>query len=120
MEAGETEPRSEGTSTEEILDFGSVSASPTTRPVHETIALETHKLRIQVAWVTLGTFLVINGLVLAGLYEALIFDFHMITEKMPGYTRFIDTTVISSILGATTVQLGAMMFAIAKFLFPSK
>jgi hypothetical protein len=104
---------------EEVLDFGESSPSPANPvAVSERIALETHWLRIGVAAVTLLTFIVLNTIVLWGLNSALQFDFEMLRKPTPGYVRFVNTEVILSILGATTVQLGAMMIAIAKFLFP--
>jgi hypothetical protein len=102
------------------IDFGDVVGTPPTLTVTETIQLGTHRLRMWVAGATLLIFFIINGFVLYGLNRALSFDFVMLAAKTSGYDRFINTTVIASILGATTVQLGAIMFAITKFLFPAR
>ena len=103
------------------IDFGDAAPSHSLPPtVRERIALETHRLRIGVAAATLLTFCGVNAFVLYGVYLALTFDFMMLSAHTEPYERFVNTTVISSILGATTIQLGAIMFAIAKFLFPSR
>jgi hypothetical protein len=103
-----------------VIDFGTAAPQPVSIPTRERIALETHWLRLIVAGVMMFTFVLLNLLVLWGVYEALQFDFKMISTQTPDYERFVNTTVISSLLGATTVQLGAAMFAITKFLFPSR
>ncbi len=106
---------------DEGLDFGVVefvAAPPQT--VAEQIALGTHKLRVWVASAIAGGFFLVNAAILIGLYRALKFDFKMLQANTAGYQRFINETVITSLLGATTVQLGAIMYLIAQFLFPKK
>lgn len=109
-----------------VVDFGDsrpreyTALEYPTLTVPERIALGTHKLRVVVAVVILIVFGIMNGLVLLGINRALNFDFAMLLAKTVGYERFINTAVITSILGATTVQLGAIMFAITKFLFPNR
>lgn len=105
---------------EEPIDFGEAAPSSSTPTHQQTIEIQTHRLRIVVAVITVSAFLIVNGLVLLGLYQALRFDFAMITARLPNYVRFVSTPVITSLLGATTVQLGAIMFAITKFLFPGR
>lgn len=108
-------------SSEAPIDFGaSEPALFGTRTVSEKIALGTHWLRVWVAIAILVVFTIMNGLVLWGINRALNFDFTMISAKTAGYERFINTAVITSVVGATTVQLGAIMFAITKFLFPNR
>lgn len=104
---------------EKVLDFGDAAPSSLSLTTKEKIDLGTHNLRVIVALLTLVAFILVNGAVLYGLHEALEFDFASIAAKIPNYQRFIDTTVITSILGATTIQLGAIMYTITKFLFPN-
>ena len=106
----------------DILDFGaalSVSEIQTAPPltVGERIALGTHELRVTVAVCMTAAFIVMNGLVMVGLYLALRFDFRMIESNFPNYVPFISAEVIMSLLGATTIQLRAITFTMAKFLF---
>jgi hypothetical protein len=105
---------------ENEIDFGDAADPEGAPSVQTTIAFETHRVRMIVAIATLVIFLVINGMVLLGINEALQFDFRMLAASAKGYERFITATVISSILGATTIQLGAIMFTITKFFFPVK
>jgi hypothetical protein len=115
------------TSSEDVpIDFGAAEKAHPSPQFSERIALETHWLRIGVAGITLLVFVALNFCVLYGVYKALLFDFKMLAggpQNLAGtpqiYERFVTSTVIMSLLGATTVQLGAGMFAITKFLFPS-
>ena len=104
------------------LDFGEVESGrelgPPTLSVPERIALDTHGIRKLVAFCLTGAFVVINGFVMYGLYIALNFDFQMLA-KQPNYVPFINHEVIMSVLGATTVQLGAVTYTMVKFLFPA-
>jgi hypothetical protein len=106
----------------EVIDFGEArpSSSSSSLTNKERIELETHTLRLYMAGSTLVVFVLINSVVLYGLHEALTFDFSMLQKGVPGYERFISTSVISALLGATTVQLGAIMFVITKFFFPER
>jgi hypothetical protein len=106
----------------DVIDFGEArpSSSSSSLTNKERIELETHTLRLYMAGSTLIVFVLINGVVLYGLHEALIFDFSMLQKGVAGYERFINTGVISSLLGATTIQLGAIMFVITKFFFPER
>ncbi len=104
----------------EPIDFGAVGWPTLTLTVGERIALGTHKLRVRVAMYVTTAFIVINGLVMYGLYSALRFDFRMIEANHNSYKPFVTESVIMSLLGATTIQLGAIMLAMAKFLFPTR
>ena len=102
------------------LDFGASEPSEPSPTHRQRIEIQTHNLRRWMAFITVAAFVSVNGVVLWGLDLALHFDFVMLAAKTPHYDRFISSSVIMSLLGATTVQLGAIMFAITKFLFPSR
>src|SRR5665213_1936567 len=93
------------------IDFGVTEPSPPLAlSTKEKIDLGTHSLRVWISMLTLAAFILVNGAVLIGLHQALLFDFKMIEAKTLNYQRFIDATVIASLLGATTIQLGAIMY----------
>lgn len=109
---------------EPTIDFGAAAgAQPVAFPgpltVQERIQIATHTLRTTMAFVIGGLFIGVNGAVLFGLWKALQFDFKMMDTFCVGYERIVNTTVIATLLGATTTQLGAIMYVVAKFLFPS-
>jgi hypothetical protein len=107
---------------EAVVDFG--EAEPTLRSlgprltIPERIALDTQGVRKTITYCLTAAFLVINGLVMFGLYRALLFDFKMLASHAD-YKPFIDHEVIMALLGATTIQLGAVTFTMVKFLFPT-
>ena len=79
-----------------------------------------HGLRVTVAVCMTVAFIVLNGLVMSGLYIALKFDFRTIEAGRPDYVPFVTENVLMSLLGATAVQLGVITFTMAKFLFPNR
>ena len=102
------------------LDFGVRSAQQAAvHTVQDRIALGTHQLRLYMALGLFLTFALINCLIMAGLFMALKFDFEMLKSNAPNYQRFVTGVTIDSLLAATTVQLGAVMVTITRFLFPN-
>jgi hypothetical protein len=96
--------------------------------VHERIALRDQGLRERdqglrdwMAKVVVPAFLKANGLTLAAVAVLVVLDEINITSHLiaPG-DRIITEKVIMALLGATTVQVGAIAALIARYLFPSR
>lgn len=103
------------------LDFGSSgTTTPNPKTIPERIALGEHNMRGWIAVSVVVTFILTNGAILYGLYLALQVDIDLASKSVANHTRFIDHTVIAALLAATTTQLGAIIFLIARYLFPSK
>lgn len=105
-------------SLERVADQQGLSVQPT---VPEQIALRDQSLREWMAKVVIPAFLKANGWTLAALGALVVLDefnvgFHLIA---PG-NRIITDKVIMALLGATTVQVGAIAYAIARYLFPGR
>jgi hypothetical protein len=89
--------------------------------VADTVALQDANLRKWMADQVVPAFLRANGLTLAALAVLVVLDeinvaFHLIA---PG-DRIITEKVIMALLGATTVQVGAIAALMARYLFPSR
>jgi hypothetical protein len=110
----------------ERIDLNNVAAaisgvSAAALSVPDLIALQNQKLRETVAKRVMRAFLLANGVTLAGLTALAVLDQlnlagHLIT---PG-ERIIGGQVIMALLGATTVQVGAIVALIARHLFPAR
>ena len=71
------------------------------------------------SYAIIAAFLIVNLATLYGLYVLYLADADNLRAKLIGPDqRVIDTSVVIALLGATTVQLGAMAVIMAKYLFP--
>jgi hypothetical protein len=64
----------------------------------------------------------VNGLVLWGVWLAFQEDVALLTATGSKYTaadRLVTTNLLMTLIGATTVQLGAMIVLMGKYLFPT-
>lgn len=88
--------------------------------VEEEIALGEYDLRKTTAKKILWVFIGANVVVFIGLGVIFGYDVTLLHQKlvMPS-DRLLTTEVIMTVVGATTVQLGAIMFTMARYLFPT-
>lgn len=87
--------------------------------VPEQIALRDTAIREQFARTMLILFGVTNVFVLIAL--GLVFAYDMLELRAGLITagdRIVDTRVVMALLGATTVQLGAVVYIMARAIFP--
>jgi uncharacterized membrane protein len=87
--------------------------------VAERIALTDAKVRTHVSYAIVAVFLLADILTLTGVGYIFRDDnanikAHVITPQ----DRFITPQVVMTIIGATTVQLGALVLTMAKYLYP--
>jgi hypothetical protein len=89
--------------------------------VADHVALQDANLRQSMARGILGTFIGANLVTLAGLSYLAWLDQSNLASKLiaPG-ERIVSGQVIMALLGATTVQVGAIMVIIARYLFPGR
>ena len=89
--------------------------------VTDQIALQDADLRKWMADRVVPAFLKANGLTLAAVAVLVVLDEINIASHLiaPG-DRIITEKVIMAVLGATTVQVGAVAALIARYLFPSR
>ena len=89
--------------------------------VADQIALQDAGLRKSVAYWIIGVFIVANLVTLAVLSILAHLDQGNIESHLiePG-DRIITSQVFMTLLGATTVQVGAIMVIIARYLFPGR
>ena len=89
--------------------------------VDDEIALRELQLRISTAERILKLFTIANGFVLAFLIVLLVADWIFIGKGLATVEqRVVDKEVLMTLLGATTIQVGAIMFSISAYLFPKK
>jgi hypothetical protein len=108
-----------------LLNNDTVRADPISRvagqiSVQDRIALSDAKLRGGVAIAIVVTFMIANGIVLAGVW--LMFHQEMIALQNKVYAasdRVITGSLLMTLVGATTVQLGALTILMGKYLFPA-
>jgi hypothetical protein len=108
-----------------LLINDTVRADPISRvagqiSVQDRIALSDAKLRGGVAIAIVVTFMIANGIVLAGVW--LMFHQEMIALQNKVYAasdRVITGSLLMTLVGATTVQLGALTILTGKYLFPA-
>ena len=87
--------------------------------VGDQIAFGEFELRKETAKRILQIFGAVNVAVLIGLAFAFGFDVSLLRGGViTPADRLITGEVIMALLGATTVQLGAIMYTIARYLFP--
>ncbi len=66
-------------------------------------------------------FLQVNGVVLATVLVMFVVDCVFLgIGKLQAADRLVSTNVLMALIGATTVQLGAIVILMGKYLFPSK
>ena len=89
--------------------------------VADHVALQDANLRKNVAYCTIGTFIGANLVTLIALGYLARLDQSNIASKLitPG-DRIITSQVFMALLGATTVQVGAIMVIIERYLFPGR
>ena len=88
--------------------------------VDEEIALTDSRVRTRVTYVIVAAFVLSNVLTLAGV--AYIFradDVDIVAKAITADRRVITSNVVMTIVGATTVQLGALALIMGKYLFPT-
>ncbi|MDH3790309.1 MAG: hypothetical protein OEU09_01720 [Rhodospirillales bacterium] len=89
--------------------------------VEDEIALRELQLRITTAERILKLFTIANGFVLAFVIVLLLADWFLIGKGLAKVDqRVVDKEVLMALLGATTIQVGAIMFSISAYLFPKK
>lgn len=89
--------------------------------VQERIDLAELELRSEIARNIIRQFVRVNLAVLAII--ALIFivdEINTYLKLIAASERIIDSKIIMTIIGATTVQFGAIAFAVSQWLFPKK
>jgi hypothetical protein len=98
-------------SVEEASSFVSVS---------DRIAIGEHEMRRYVAFAVVATFAIVN-LAVFGLLIWLDFrDLALIAEgKLEATRRLLSTELLMTVVGAATVQLGAIAYIVATYLFPT-
>ena len=93
---------------------------PTALPVDDQIQIDMMKLRKKVSREITALFVSANKWMLIGLGAIyLVQSVLELTGHQTPNDRIIDSTVIKTLIGATTVQLGAIALSMARFLFPS-
>jgi hypothetical protein len=99
----------------------SLNAASSDLSVTDQIALQDADLRKWMADLVVPAFLKANGLTLAAVAVLVVLDEINIASHLiaPG-DRIITEKVIMALLGATTVQVGAIAALIARYLFPSR
>jgi hypothetical protein len=81
--------------------------------------LQESELRRVIASNIITTFCWINGAVFLFILLVFISDAYFIAKGiLPSSDRSIDSKVIISMIGATTIQLGAIAFSLSQWLFP--
>jgi hypothetical protein len=91
-------------------------------PTSEQIALWDAKLRWWVAVVIVAAFLIVNWLVLWGIWRVYQEDIELLTlagSKFTASDRLVTTNLMITVIGATTVQLGTLIVLMGKYLFPA-
>ncbi len=101
-----------------------VPLSTLAEPVHvtvgEKIALTDARVRAHVSYAIAGAFVFANVVTLAGV--AYIFhadNANIVAKTTASSDRVITPRVVMAIVGATTIQLGALAITIGKYLYPS-
>jgi hypothetical protein len=97
-------------------------AKPALLPTSEQIALWDAKLRWWVAVVIVAAFLIVNWLVLWGIWRVYQEDIELLTlpgSKFTATDRLVTTNLMITVIGATTVQLGTLIVLMGKYLFPA-
>jgi hypothetical protein len=89
--------------------------------VADQVALRTQDLREWVADKIVPAFLKANGVVLTAVGVLAVLDeINIVVNWIAPADRIINAQVIMALLGATTVQIGALAVIIARYLFPGR
>ncbi len=96
--------------------------SPPTPPsVDDQIKLDEMALRKDTAARIVGMFTTANAFILLATTVIFMFDVHLMAfHGLKAEDRLINRDILMALIGATTVQLGVIMVAIARYLFPNK
>jgi hypothetical protein len=101
-----------------VLTFDEYLQSQEFRLRDQNAAAE-RELRKFAAGVIIKVFAVVNIVILIAVAVAATADYYFIYQKaLIAKERLIDNRVIMSLVGATTVQLGAIMVTIYGYIFP--
>jgi len=86
--------------------------------VAEQIMLADAKIRRNLAYTIMGLFTAVNLATLVFVYALFLVDQSELAAKVigPG-ERIVNASVVMTLLGATTVQLGSAMLIMARFVF---
>jgi len=90
--------------------------------VADKIALSDAGLRKLVAIAIVAAFLLVNAMVLWGVWMAFKQDIAMLSRPETNFTpkdRLVTTELLMTLVGATTVQLGALIVLMGKYIFPA-
>ena len=96
--------------------------APIPVPVADQIALSDAGLRKLVAMAIVAAFLLVNAMVLWGVWTAFKQDIEMLTRPVANFApkdRLVSTELLMTLVGATTVQLGALIILMGKYIFPA-
>jgi len=97
----------------EVSDFAAIS-------VADRIALGDQDIRRQVAFYIIWLFVGANVFVMIGVGVAYWQDCVQLSEKViTPAQRIVDSRVVMAMLGATTVQLGTVIYTITRAIFPT-
>lgn len=89
--------------------------------VKEKIDLAELELRSEIARNIIKQFVRVNLCVLAMVVVVFLFDALLVyRDVIHANDRIINSNVVMTIIGATTVQFGAIAFAVSQWLFPRK
>ena len=103
-----------------LQDSDKLSFNPRTT-VADTIALSDANLRQDVAAKIVQTFIQVNGVVLAIVAVMFAADCALLIHgKIAAPDRLVSTNALIPLISATTVQLGAIVVLMGKYLFPAK
>ena len=87
--------------------------------VRERVELSDAEMRKDVVKNLTSFFIKVNGFVIGGIFVMYVIDMILLfSGREP--IKIINTDVILAIIGGTTVQLGALMIIMGKYLFPPK
>ena len=90
--------------------------------VQDKIALDEARTRKWVAIAIVTAFIFVNGAVLWGIWQVFLTDIDLLTRSGSAFKasdRIVTTNLLISLVSATTVQLGALIVLIGKYLFPA-
>jgi hypothetical protein len=94
--------------------------APSIVSVQDTIALGDANLRKWVALAIVTTFVLANAIVLAGVWLMFQQEVAALRDHVYGAAdRVITSHLLMALVGATTVQLGALTILMGKYLFPA-
>lgn len=89
-------------------------------PVADRIALGDLQIRTRFATTTLWLFIGTNAFVMAGLGIVFWQDAtQLVAGRITAADRIVDAKVVMTLIGATTVQLGAVNYTMARATFPA-